>query len=117
MHVLQSITCQGQRKTIGYEITYDDVQRKLRDTSPIRSLIMKGEMLVEEIAQNAAKEIVAKRRYPLRTAKYIVEHQHNGSTKQGIDHSYNEEGDERLIEYSLLHNSWYTSPSKVSTIP
>jgi hypothetical protein len=55
---------------------------------------VEGEVLIEEIAEDAAKEIVAEGADPIAAAKDIVEHEHDGRTKQGVDDTYHHEGQE-----------------------
>ena len=100
VHALQSVARQGQGQAVGYQIAYDDVQRKLDDASPITTLIVEGEVLVQKITEDAAKEVVAERADPVAAAKDVVEHKHDSRAKQRVDHSYNEKGHKRLIEYS-----------------
>ena len=116
VHALQGIACQGQCQAIGYQITYDDVQCELDNASPVVALIVEGEMLVQEIAEDAAEEIVAERADPIAAAKDVVEHEHDSRAKQCVDHPHNEKGQERLIEYSLLHSPWCTSQNIASAI-
>ena len=58
-------------------------------------------MLVQEITEDATKEIVAKGAHPIATIKDVVEYKHDSCTKQRIDHTYYQEGDECLIEYYI----------------
>ena len=116
VHALQCIARQGQCQAIGYQIAHDDVQCKLDDASPVVALIVEGEMLVQEIAEDAAEEVVAERADPVAAAKDVVEHKHDSRAKQRVDHSYNEKGQERLIEYFLLHSPCCTSQNTVSAI-
>lgn len=116
VHALQGITRQRECQAVGYQVTHDDVQRELDNASPVVALIVESKVLVQEIAEDAAKEVVAKRADPVAAAKDVVEHKHDSRAKQRVDHSYNEKGHKRLIEYFLLHSPWCTSQNTVSAI-
>ena len=92
----------------------DIVDKHKQPRTPVVALIVEGEVLVQEIAEDAAKEVVAERADPVATAKDVVEHKHDSRAKQRVDHSYNEKGHKRLIEHSLLHSPWCTSQNTTS---
>ena len=85
---------QRQGDAVGNEIADDDVQRELRDASPVGALIMEGEPLVEEVAEDAAEEIVAEGRQPIGTAEHVVKYEHDGRSEQCVDDAHDEERDE-----------------------
>ena len=45
-------------------------------------------MFVQEVTEDAAKEIVTKRAHPIAAIKDVVEYKHDSCTKQRIDHTY-----------------------------
>ena len=58
VHTLQSVACQWQGQTIGYQVAENDVEGKLENALPVVALIVEGEMLVEIVAEYATEEIV-----------------------------------------------------------
>ena len=82
---------QGFSDAIRQEIAYQNVDCKLDDRFEIGLSISESEMLVEEITQNAAEKIVGCRRKPVAKMKHIVEHKHNGCSKQCVDDSHQQE--------------------------
>jgi hypothetical protein len=60
-------------------------------------VILESEMLIEEIAADAAKEIIRSRRDPIIQVKDIIEHKHDGSTNDGVDDSHHHEFHEGLV--------------------
>ena len=55
VHTLQSIACQGQCQTIGYQVAHHDVQCKLHDASPVSALIVEREMFVQDLPNNCSQ--------------------------------------------------------------
>jgi hypothetical protein len=56
-----------------------------------------GEILVEQIADDTAKEIVGCRRYPIAEVEDIVEDKHNGCANNRVDYTYHDELHESLV--------------------
>jgi hypothetical protein len=56
--------------------------------------MVEGEVLIEEVAQDAAEEIVAERADPVGAAEDVVEHEHDGRAEERVDNAHDEERQE-----------------------
>ena len=66
-------------------------------------MILKREVLIEEIADNAAEEIVGGRGDPVAQMEDIIEHKHDGRTHYRVDHTNHHKLHESLVsEQSYL---------------
>ena len=60
-------------------------------------MILKRKVFVQNIAADAAKEVVRGRRNPIAQMEYVVEYEHNSSTYNGINDTYHYKLHEGLI--------------------
>jgi len=90
----------GQRlgHAVGDAVTHRDVQREPRHHRKTLFLVLKGEILVEKIAEDAAEEIVGGAGQPVTQPENIVEHEHDGRAEQRVNHAHQKELPEGLIQ-------------------
>jgi hypothetical protein len=60
-------------------------------------LVIEREVLVQEVADHAAKEIVGCRGNPVAKMETVVEHKHDGSPNYRIDYSHHDKLHECLV--------------------
>ena len=60
-------------------------------------LIVKGKMLIKDIAADASKEIVGSRRNPIAEMKDVIKHKHDCATHDSVDDTYHDKLHESLV--------------------
>jgi hypothetical protein len=68
-------------------------------------MILKREVLVEGITDDAAKKVIRSRGEPITEVENIIEYKHNGGTYYGIYHSHDDKFYERFVS-----EQFYTIP-------
>ena len=60
-------------------------------------MILKGKMLIKDIAADTSKEIVGSRRNPIAEMEDIIEYKHDCATHDSVDDTYHDELHESLV--------------------
>lgn len=81
---LGSPTCHA----ISQEVAQGYGDCKTKHLTPTFAMRLKGEMLVEKIAQNTPQHIVSCGREPIATTQEVVGEEHHRRAKEGVHHTH-----------------------------
>ena len=93
----------GFCKTVGKKVTDGDVQDETEDNFGIFAFVLKGEMLIEKIAQNAAEYVIGSGGDPVSQMKYVVKQEHDAGSEKGIGDADQNEFPESFIQKFTDH--------------
>lgn len=102
----EQMTYKRLRYAIGDKVANGNIYYKSDDYVPVTFFIFECIVFIQEIAQNASKEIVGCRGQPIAQMEYIVEHKHNRGTEQSVDTAHENEFPECFVKKLFNHDDY-----------
>ena len=92
------------RYTIGHKVAQKDIGSKAQEHAGAFIRIAEGEVLIQEITEDTAENIVGSRRYPVAKMEYVIEQEHYAAAEKRVHNTDSNKAQEGFIEEFSYHH-------------